>query len=133
LHVILGRVARLASERGGGDAEGFEQVVGALDVEIVGGDAGDDLRDGEQDGTMILDDRQHEGHEVVVEIAVGVAVGVRAAGGVVIVAEGAFTERGRAALVAGGVDVAAADAGDGDGFGGWRFGFCFGDGCGGYV
>ncbi|HEV2645915.1 MAG TPA: hypothetical protein VGU46_06070 [Acidobacteriaceae bacterium] len=32
--------AGLAGEGGGGDAESFEEVVGSLDVEVVGGDAG---------------------------------------------------------------------------------------------
>jgi hypothetical protein len=117
--------AGLAGEGGGGDAQGFEEMVGALDIEVVGGDAGGDLGESEQDGAVVLDDGEGEGLEVVLEFAVGARVGVGAVGLVVVVAEGALAEGGRAALVAGGVDVAAAGAGLGDGFG-----FGCGGGCG---
>ena len=108
-------VAGFPGEGGGGDAEGVEEVVGSDGVEVVGCDAGGDLGEGEEDGAVVLEDGEHEGHLVVVEVAVGVAVGVGAVGGVVVEAEGSFAEGWRAALVSGGMDVAAAGTGLGYG------------------
>jgi hypothetical protein len=67
----LRRAAGFAGERDGGDAERVEQGFGTLDVDVIGGDAGGDLGEAEEDGAVIFDDGKLEGHEVVVEVSVG--------------------------------------------------------------
>jgi hypothetical protein len=90
-------------------------AAGASDVEIVGGDAGDDLRGDGEGGGAVLDDGELE-RLGGVEIAHFSGTGFGASGGVVVIAEELVAESWRAALASRGVDVTAADACLGDGF-----------------
>jgi hypothetical protein len=47
---------RVAWEGSGGDLEAEEEEAAAFYVDVVGGDAGDDLRDGELDGGAVFKD-----------------------------------------------------------------------------
>jgi hypothetical protein len=98
-----------AGEEAGEDLEVVEEAAGSCGVEVVGGDAAEDLRGDGEGGGAVLDDGELEGL-VGVEVTEFSGVGFGAAGGVVEVAEALAAERGRAALAAGGVDVAALDA-----------------------
>jgi hypothetical protein len=100
-----------------------EEQAASFEVEVVGGDAGEDLRGDGEGGGAVLDDGELEGL-VGVEVAEFSGVGLGAAGGVVVVAELLAAQGGRAALEAGEVDVAASDAalGYGDEFGCCGFG-----------
>ena len=92
-------------EVGGGDLEAVEEEAGAARVDVVAGDAAEDLADGELDGHAVFGLGEIEGG------AAGAAVlgpGDGLAGGVMEVAEGLAAEAGRAAAAAVGVDVAAA-------------------------
>jgi len=116
-----------------GDLQAVEQQAGAARVELVGGDALQDLADGELDGGAVFGHGQGE---------VGAAGGARGhlrgrdrrTRGVVEVAERLAAQAGAAAARAADVDVAAAEAGFWRGFwrgwgrrrGGWGEGF----GCG---
>ncbi len=84
-------------------------------VEVVGGDAAKELGGDGEGGGEVFDDGELEGL-VGVEVAEFAGGRLGAAGGVVEVAELLAAESGRAALMSGGVDVAAAEAflGDGD-------------------
>ena len=86
-----------------------EQTAGADDVEVVGGDAAEELRGDGEGGGAVFDEREFEGL-VGVEVAEFACGGFGAAGGVVEVAEVLVAEGGRATLVSGGVNVAAAVA-----------------------
>ena len=110
--------ADFAGQEGGYDLEVVEQAAGAGGVEVVGGDAGEDLRGDGEGGGAVLDDGELEGL-VGVEVAEFSGGRFGAAGGVVVVAELLAAQGGRAALEAGEVDVAASDAalGYGDEFG----------------
>ena len=94
----------VAWEVGAGDLEAVEQETGALGVDLVVGDAEEDLADGELDGGAVF------GHGEVEVGLVGSAltwVLHRATGGVVVVAEVFGAEAWAAAAVAVGEDVAA--------------------------
>ena len=80
--------------------------------DLVGGDALEDAGGGGQGGDAVFDERKVEGLGSSVCGLEAAALGRRV---VVVVAEGLVAQRGRAALVSGGVDVAAAIAGLGDG------------------
>jgi hypothetical protein len=90
-----------------GDLEGVEEESGAAGVEVVGGDALDDLADGGLDGGAVLGQWQVEGAEAGFA---GLWVGDGFAGGVVVVAEVLVAERVAAAAAAVGEDVAALEA-----------------------
>jgi hypothetical protein len=85
-----------------GDLEAVEEEAGAARVDVVGGDALEDLADGVLDGGTVFGERDFEG---------GAAAPARAgcgfAGGVVVVAEVFSAEAWAAAAVAVGEDVAA--------------------------
>lgn len=108
------RWARLFGHEGDEDLQVVEQASGALVVEVVGGDAGEDLRGDGEGGGAVLDDGELEGL-VGVEVAELADGRFGAAGGVVEVAELLVAQGGRPALVSGGVDVAALGAGLGYG------------------
>jgi hypothetical protein len=95
-----------------------QEAARALVVELVGGDAGEDLGEGELDAGAVVDGGQLEDGVLGVDSAVARG---GAAGGVVVVAEGFAAQGGRAATAARGVDVTAEEALDG-GLGG--FGCC---------
>ena len=106
--------AGLFGEEGGDDLEAVDEFAGAGGVEVVGGDSAEDLGGDLEGGDAVLDDGDGEGLGGV-EVAELGAGGGGATGGVVVVAEMLVAEGGRAALMSGGVDVAAAEAGLGDG------------------
>jgi hypothetical protein len=90
-----------AREVGGGDAEAGEKEAGLLVVDVAGGDAAEDLEEGELDGVAIVDAGHLEG------ALVAMSVGGFAAGAIVVEAEVVAAEGGRAAAGAAGVDVTA--------------------------
>jgi hypothetical protein len=103
----------LAPEVGACGLQGVKDIAGALVVELIGGDEGEDLGKGELDAGVVFDGGQLE------EVLTGVdsmVAGCWVAGGVVVVTEGLAAQGRRAAAAAGGVDVTAAIALDG-GFG----------------
>jgi hypothetical protein len=83
-----------------GDLEAIEQEAGTLGVDLVAGDPGEDLADGELDGGVVFEDGE-------VEVGGVGLVGGGFAGGVVVVAEGFVAECGTAAAVSVGEDVSA--------------------------
>jgi hypothetical protein len=89
----------------GGDLEAVEEKSGALGIDLVGGEALDDLVEGGLQAGGVGGDGD-------VEAATGAAligVGNGAAGGVVVVAKALAAEGGRAAAVVVGEDVGAGD------------------------
>jgi hypothetical protein len=114
----FGGEARGLVDNAGDDLQVVQEFAGALVVEVVGGDAAEDLGGDGECGGKVFDDGEFEGL-VGVEVAEFAGRGFGAAGGVVVVAELLVAEGGRAALVSFGVDVAALVAflGDGDGNG----------------
>jgi hypothetical protein len=109
---------RLAGEEFGDDLHAVKEFAGAEGVQVVGGDALEEVGGDGQGGGAVFDDGEFEGL-VLVDVAELAGGRFGAAGGVVVVAEMLVAEGRRAALVSGGVDVAAAVAllGDGDEFG----------------
>ena len=101
--------------------QAVQELAGALVVELVGGDAGENLGEGELDAGAVVDGGQLEDGVRGVDSAMA---GCGAAGGVVVVAEGLAAQGGRAAAAARGEDVTAEKALDGGlgGFGG--YGWC---------
>ena len=93
----------VAWEVGAGDLEAVEEETGALGVDLVVGDAEEDLADGELDGGAVFGHGEVEG----VAVFAGARVLDRAAGGVVVVAEVFLAQAWAAAAVAVGEDVAA--------------------------
>src|ERR1700679_3310879 len=118
--------AHFAGQEGGYDLEVVEQAAGAGGVEVVGGDAGEDLRGDGEGGGAVLDDGQLEGL-VGVEVAefAGGRFGAEGGGGG---GERLFARRGGRAAREGGVAASDAAWGYGDEFGcglfGRRFGRC---------
>ncbi|HTD95536.1 MAG TPA: hypothetical protein VK627_01350 [Edaphobacter sp.] len=90
-----------------GDLEAVEQEAGALGVDLVGGDAEQDLADGDLDGGAVLG--HGEGEVGLAGAAVGEVLD-GAAGGVVVVAKLFVAKAWAAATVALGEDVAALEA-----------------------
>ncbi len=94
---------------GGGDLEAVEKQAGAAWVDLVAGDAAEDVDDGELETGAVVAVGE-------VEVEGGLAAAARAsvrgglARGVVVVAELFAAERGRAAAASVGVDVAALEA-----------------------
>ena len=109
--------ARFSREVGAGDEQAVEELSGALVVELVGGDAVEDLGEGEVDSGAVVEGGQ-------LELGLGGVDSALtrggAAGGVVVIAEGLAAQGRRAATAARGMDVAALEALDGGlgGFGG---------------
>ena len=99
-------------EVGAGDLEAVEEEAGAAGVDVVGGDAAEDLADGGLDGGAVFGVGEVEGGAAAAAL---VGAGNGAAGGVVVVAELLVAEAGAGAAVACGEDVAALQLG----FGGW--------------
>ncbi len=87
-----------------GDLEAVEEKAGAARVDVVGGDALEDLADGVLDGRPVFRERDLEGGATA---AAGAWVLCRFAGVVVVVAEVFSAEAWAAAAVAVGEDVAA--------------------------
>jgi hypothetical protein len=87
-----------------GDLEAVEEQACAAGIDLVGGDALEDLADGELDGGLVFGQGQVEVGAAVLAVA---RVGDGAAGGVVVVAEVFSAEAWAAAAVAVGEDVAA--------------------------
>jgi hypothetical protein len=90
-----------------GDLEAVEKEAGAAGVNVVGGDALEDLADGELDGRSIFGEGDLEGGAAA---PAGARVGGGLAGGVVVEAELFSAEAGAAAAVAVGDDVAASES-----------------------
>jgi hypothetical protein len=105
----------VAGEVGAGDLEAVEEQAGAFGVDLVVGDAAQDLADGGLDGEAVLGEGD-------VEAGLAAATAARvvdgAAGGVVVVAELLGAEAGAGATVSVGEDVAALVL-DGGRCGGW--------------
>ena len=87
-----------------GDLEAVEEEAGAAGVDVVGGDALEDLADGGLDGGSVFGERQVEGGAAAAALA-RVCDGL--AGGVVVVAELFLAEAGAGAAVSVSEDVAA--------------------------
>ena len=101
-------------EVGAGDLEAVEEESGAAGVDVVGGDAAEDLADGGLDGGAVFGMGEVEGGASAAALA---WIGDRAAGGVVEVAELLVAEAGALAAAAFGEDVAALALGFGGGCG----------------
>jgi len=108
-----------------GQFEGVEDGVGALGVELRGGEAGENLGDGEVDALAVVDGGELKDGVLGADPAVA---GGGAAGGVVVVAELLAVQRGRTAAAARGEDVTALKA-LGCGFRGWNWVGRCGFGC----
>lgn len=94
----------LRGEIGGGDLEGVEHEAGAAGVDVVAGEAVEDLAEGGLNGGSAEGSAEHE------DVAAGVAptrVGDGLAGVVVVVAEVGAAHGGAAAAESVGKDVAA--------------------------
>ncbi len=91
----------------GGDLEAVEHEAGSARVDGVGGDAAEDLADGELDGSAVFGQGEVE---FCLAGATGARVGDGLAGGVMEVAELLAAEGGAAAAAAFSVDVAALEA-----------------------
>lgn len=110
-----------SGEIGGGDLEAVEEETGAARVDAVGGDAAEDFADGLLDGGAVVGDGE-------IEDGAAGAAGFEGGGGdgfavgVVVETKIFVAEGWAAAAESGGVDVAALEAFDGDGFGcfGWH-------------
>ena len=87
-----------------GDLEAVEEEAGAAGVDVVGGDALEDLADGVLDGGTVFGERELEGGATAAALF---WVGDWFSGGVVVVAEVFTAEAWAAAAVAVGEDVAA--------------------------
>jgi hypothetical protein len=110
----VGGQARFFGHEGDEDLQVVEQAAGAREVEVVGGDAGEDLGGDGEGGGSVLDDGKFE-WLVGVEVAEFSGGRLGPAGGVVEVAELFAAQGGRTALIACSVDVAALGAGLSDG------------------
>src|SRR5882757_5233977 len=87
-----------------GDLETVEEEAGAARVDVVGGNALEDLADGVLDCRSVFGERDFEGGAAGLA---GARMGCGFAGGVVVVTEVFSAEAGAAATVAVGEDVAA--------------------------
>ena len=91
-------------EVGAGDLEAVEEEAGAAGVDVVGGDALEDLADGGLDGGAVFGEREVKGGAAT---AAAAWVGYGLAGGVVVVAEVLPAEAWAGAAASVGEDVAA--------------------------
>ena len=96
-----GGLMAVAAEVGAGDLQAVEEDAGALVVDVAGGEAAEDVVEGDLDGGAVVDGLHFEDAHAAGER------GVLEAGAVVVVAEVLGAECGRAAAVSVGVDVAA--------------------------
>ena len=96
-----------AREVGTRRLQAVEEEAGAAGVDVVTGDAAEDLADGVLDGAAVFGQGQVE--DAAAATAAG-GVGDGAAGGVVVVAEGLGAEGGAAAAAAVSEEVAALEA-----------------------
>ena len=87
-----------------GDLEAVEEETSAAGIDVVGGDAAEDLAEGGLDGALVFGQRELE---VGLAVAALAGVGDGFAGGVVVVAEFLLAETGAGTAVAVGEDVAA--------------------------
>jgi hypothetical protein len=110
----VGGLARLLGHERDEDLQVVKEAAGAGYVEVVGCDAGEELRGDGESGGSVLDDGKLE-WLVGVEVPHLAGGRLGAAGGVMEVAELLAAQGWRAALIASGVDVAALGAGLGDG------------------
>ena len=99
----------LAAEVAAGYLEAVEEEAGSFGVEVVGGEADQDLGDGGLDGASVFGVGESEGSSLIqlCMASLGVLFWDWAAKIVVVVAEVFTAERGRAAAMAAGQDVAA--------------------------
>jgi hypothetical protein len=104
LLIALGAMGFGLREVQAGDLKAVEKEAGSAGIDLVGGDALEDLADGELDGGLVLGEGQVELGTAVLAVA---RIGYGAAGGVVVVAEVFAAEAWAAAAVAVGEDVAA--------------------------
>jgi hypothetical protein len=96
--------ARLAGEIGADDLQAVEEMSSAFGINLIAGDEGEELGEGEVQAGTVVD----VGHFEVVGGGMDTTVArARATGGVVVVAELLSAQGGRAAAAAGGMDVAA--------------------------
>jgi hypothetical protein len=96
-----------------GDLEAVEEEAGPAWVDVVGGDALEDLADGKLNAGAIVGIGEGEaeaGAASITGVGAGAGVGGRFAGGVVVEAEIFSAQAGAAAAVAVGEDVAALEA-----------------------
>jgi hypothetical protein len=101
----------LGREVEGGDLEAVEEEACAAGIELVGGEAEQDLADGGLDGAAVLGRGEGEGGAAAAGLFGGlVTLGCGLAGVVVVEAEVLLAERGRAAAMAAGEDVTALEA-----------------------
>ena len=91
----------LAGEVGAGDLKSVEEDGGSLGVDVSGGDAAEDVVDGDLDGGSVVDGLHAE------DAGAAGEAGVREPLAVVVVAEVLGAQGGRAAAAPVGVDVAA--------------------------
>ncbi|HEX3569448.1 MAG TPA: hypothetical protein VHU44_01350, partial [Acidobacteriaceae bacterium] len=90
-----------AGEGGAGNLQAIEEDGGAFGVDVSGGDAAEDVVEGDLDGVAVVDGLHFEDADASGERGVGQP------GAVVVVAEVLGAEGGRAAAVSVGVYVAA--------------------------
>jgi hypothetical protein len=108
--VASGCGAGIAREVSAGDEEAVQEAAGALVVELVAGDAVENLSEGELDAGAVVDCGQLEGGVFGVDSVVARGGAAR---GVVVVAEGLAAQGGGAAAAARGEDMTAEEALDG--------------------
>jgi len=105
---LLCRLGGGAGEVERGDLEAVEEETGAAGVELVGGEAVEDLADGLLDGAAVFGDGEGEGSGAVLALGeVDGGDGRAGVGAAVVEAEVLVEEAGAAAAVAVGEDVAA--------------------------
>jgi hypothetical protein len=102
---------KFALEVAAGDEEAVEDAAGALVVDLIGGDEGENLGEGELDAGAVVDGGQLKDRLAGVDALVARG---GPAGGVVVLAELLTAQGGRAAPAARSVDVTAEITLDGD-------------------
>jgi hypothetical protein len=112
-----------------GDLEAVEQEAGAAGVEFVGGEAEQDIADGGLDGGAVLGAGKDEGGLAGLDAFLCFPFWDGLAGKMMVVAEFFSLETGRAAAMAGEMDVAALEASGG----GWVLSRGFGGGVEGWI
>jgi len=109
--LLCGGLGGEPGEVEGGDLEAVEEEAGAAGVELVGGEAVEDLADGLLDGGAVFGGGEGEGGGLVLALGeVDGGDGLAGVGAEVVEAEVLAGEAGAAAAVASGEDVAALEA-----------------------